>query len=579
MNTVNSPTHPDPITIAFLRNLCALGVAICVVFGIFLAWAGSSTQAFGIAGIGAGAFLLLRHVAPHGWRSTPFLILALAWLLVGLLDDGFASSSAAWVFHIPIALVGWTLFPRSRLRWVVVGMPIAIVLISNLSGGTQLLHTDLPRLHSGLHVAAHFMGAFITSILCVQHLMTMESNARAKLEEARAKAERASRAKDEFLSHMSHEFRTPLNAIHGFTEILLQETTTSSNEAISHRDERIEHLDAIASAAEHLTHIVNDILDLSRLESGEIRLQNKAFSPTLILQNIREALLPQTQAKHLHLVLDMPERLPHIFGDPVRWKQILINLTGNAIKFSQHGTIHIVASWHPTSTNSGIIEVEVQDDGPGIPGDMREHIFDRFVRAETVERAGTNGTGLGLAISRSLAQAMSGQLILKKSSTSGSVFHLSIPFSQASMDNPGSSGFLRTSPLSLKGYRVLLCEDNRMNIRLATKLLDRLEADYDVAEDGGKALHTLRHESYDLILLDLHMPVVDGFEVAAFLRSPECPKSNMDVPILALTADAFEETRHKARAAGVDDFLAKPYSFADLASRSMRLLELKARSR
>lgn len=577
MNTINSPHEPDPLTLSFLRNLCAVGGITCIVYGIFLVWAGSRAIPLAIAGCGAVAFLLLRHFTPRGWRATPFLILALSWLLVGLLDEGFDSSSAAWVFHIPIALAGWALFANSRLRWGVVGMPLAIVLLANLSGETHLL--DLPSLPFGLHVGAHFLGAFAASILCVQYLMTMERKGRTELENAKANAERASRAKDEFLSHMSHEFRTPLNAIHGFTELLMQETPSPPGATTTTNKDRREHLEAIASATEHLTRIVEDILDLSRLESGEIRLQNKAFSPSRLLQAVRGALLQQAHAKKLALEVHTPPGLPHIYGDPVRWKQILLNLVSNAIKFSQRGEVRIVASWQRQGDGSGILEVDVKDEGPGIPSGIDEHIFERFFRAETVEHAGTDGTGLGLAISRSLAHAMGGRLVLKESSSCGSVFRLSIPFRQASMEDPGSSSFLRTNPLSLKGYRILLCEDNRMNIRLATKLLDRLEASYEVAEDGGKALQTLRCEAYDLILLDLHMPVANGFEVAAFLRGPDCPEWNLDVPILALTADAFEETRQKAREAGVDDFLAKPYSFADLAARSMHLLEQKGRSR
>lgn len=566
----------DPVTSAFMRRLCLLGASFTLVYGALFVWARSEAPAIATAFAATVSFLFLYVAARRSWQATPILILVLSWTVTGLLDDGFVAASAAWVFHIPSALVGWSLFARSRLRWIVVAMPLAICAISNITGGSGILATDLPRLPSALHTGIHFLGAFILSVLCVQYMMSLEHDARQDLEGARARAERASRAKDEFLSHMSHEFRTPLNAINGFAELMMTQTRELRSTKPGHEMELVEHIGAIQSATEHLTHIVNDILDLSRLESGEIRLHEQSFSPERILQSVRDALLPRAQEKRLMLLLEMPQNLPRLQGDQVRWKQILLNLVGNAIKFSQRGEIRILVSWHPHDGAPGLLVVRVSDEGPGIPRNMSERIFERFVRAESVDRSGTNGTGLGLAISRNLAQAMGGRLLLESSSPAGSVFRLAIPFTQASMEDSGSTAYPRSLPISLKGHRVLLCEDNRMNIRLATKLLDRLEACYDIAEDGGEAMARLQSDTYDLILLDLHMPVASGFEVAEFLRGPDCPPGNSGVPILALTADAFEETRQKARAAGADDFLSKPYSFSDLALRTARLLESRS---
>ena len=576
---MNADTHQvDEATSDFLHRLSILGATVSLGYaGIFL-WAGSSLGSILVAGIGALLYMVIHYGVSKGWRVAPFLVLVLTWSITGLLDEGFTSTSATWVFHIPTALGGWVLYSNSRLRWAVAATPLAITLISNITGGPGFLQQGLPRLPPQIHVAIHFFGAFLASILCVQYLMSKERSARSRLDDARIKAERASRAKDEFLSHMSHEFRTPLNAINGFTELLLEQSRETHPLASGNVREIQDNLAAIQSATEHLTHIVNDILDLSRLESGEIRLQEQTFSPEKTLQSVRESLLPRAQEKRLLLLLEMPQDLPRVMGDQVRWKQILLNLVGNAIKFSQHGEIRIIVSWHAHEDIPGLLVVRVCDQGPGIPGEMSERIFERFVRAESVDRSGTNGTGLGLAISRNLAQAMGGRLVLESSSPQGSVFRLSIPFLQASMQDPGSSSYTRAMPISLKGRRILLCEDNRMNILLATKLLDRLEATYDVAEDGGEAMLKLARSSYDLVLLDLHMPVANGFEVAQYLRGPDCPPENRDVPILALTADAFEETRQKATEAGANDFLSKPYSFSDLALRSTRLLEKRARS-
>lgn len=571
-------TTNDPLTFTFLKRLCLLGGTFTALSCTLFVWTGSQTSAITIAGLGATVFIALHIAAHYRWRATPMLFLVHAWTVTGLLDEGFSSSSATWVFHIPTALVGWALFSHSRLRWVAVAMPLAICLLSNAAVVWGFQVAELPTFPLRSHVALHFLGAFVASILCVQYLMTMERDARRNLEEARTKAERASHAKDEFLSHMSHEFRTPLNAIHGFSELLVAQAKEARSPHVAWDADHLDHLTAIQSATEHLTHIVNDILDLSRLESGEIRLQERSFSPDKILQSVRESLLPRAQEKRLMLLLEMPNDLPRLTGDQVRWKQILLNLVGNAIKFSQHGEIRILVSWHPNPDTPGLMVVRVCDEGPGIPRDMSERIFERFVRAESVDRSGTNGTGLGLAISRNLAAAMGGRLVLESSSPKGSIFRLSIPFLQASVQDEGSGAYPRQFPISLKGRRILLCEDNRMNIRLATKLLDRLEAGYEVAEDGGEAMTKLQTGVYDLVLLDLHMPVASGFEVAEYLRSTDCPSGNVGIPILALTADAFEETRVKAKAAGADDFLSKPYSFSELALRTARLLEGRSKT-
>lgn len=568
-----------PITQAFLRRMAAAGTVLTALFAAVFAIAGDSWPAFFVVASGSVCFHLL-HRSIHR-PSVPYLLMALSWLLTGALDDGFSGRASSWMFLVPITLAGWTLFAHSRFRWVVLGMPFLLTAFANTTWA-PLVSLPLADVDPRLHHALHFFAAFLASIFCVQHLLEMENEARMDLDRARERAEKASRAKDEFLSHMSHEFRTPLNAINGFTELLatqLQSRQGASKGATESLDDCAEHLGAIRSATDHLVHLVEDILDLSRLESGEIRLNSQSFSPAQLLADVRSGLQGRSAERGQTMVLTVDPAIPRLMGDRVRWKQILLNLVSNAIKFSPPGEIAIACEWVDLSDAKGILTVRVSDQGNGIPVELQDRIFERFVRAEAVERAGTTGTGLGLAISRNLARAMGGDLVLESSSNKGSTFRCSIPFPIAEPEDPGSGIYTRIARPSLKGKRVLLCEDNRLNIRLATKLLDRLEAVYELAEDGGQAMERLQASSYDLVLLDLHMPVADGFEVAAFVRGPQGPEANRQVPILALTADAFEETRHRAKAAGMDDFLAKPYSFEDLASKSVRLIERHARSR
>jgi len=569
---LQSSQTPRPVTTAFIRSISGTAGTITLFFWALFLWEHASPVTLTIVGGCACAYFVLWRLASRPF--TPFLLIAVCWLIIGILDEGFRSSSAVWLFLIPITLAGWIILPHPILRWVVLIVPMALVALSNFCGG-PVQHVPLPKIDPQLHTGLHFMAAFFASVYCVQHLLTMEAAIRTDLENARLRAEKASRTKDDFLSHMSHEFRTPLNAINGFSEILLAQAKTDSvipSPSGMARGDSLENLDAIRSAAGHLIHIVEDILDLARLESGEMRLLERPFCPNLVMTDVRSSLLGKAGEKNISLVLAMDEELPGILGDKVRWKQILLNLAGNAIKFSNSREIQLSLRWIARDAETGVLEARISDQGPGVPSDLVERIFERFVRAESVERAGTTGTGLGLAISRNLARAMGGDLVLEKTSKDGSTFLARIPFPLAHRDDLGSDAFPRVAPQSLKGFHVLLCEDNRLNIRLATKLLERLEATFDVAEDGGKALEILRSRPYDLVLLDLHMPVADGFEVASFLRGPNRPDANRHVPILALTADAFLETREKARLAGMDDFLAKPYSFEDLAIKAGRLL-------
>ncbi len=565
--------HPSAIPFRhdFLRKISATAGFILLAFQTLFVFVGASPTVHALFLSCASSFLLLTRFVDRRWM--PPALLLICWSLVAMLDEGFGPNSAVWLFLIPVTLFGWTLYSRSPLRWVVFGVSMLILGLSNLQDRPLLL-VRLPEMEFRFHLAIHFLGALLASIFCVQYLIAMETASHEALAQARERAEKASRAKDEFLSHMSHEFRTPLNAIQGFTELLQSQAANRAAglDIPTSPTECSESLGSIRSATDHLIHIVDDILDLSRLESGAIRLQCVPFSPARILEEVRASLAGRCFEQGLSLILESTDLLPKLVGDKVRWKQILLNLVTNAVKFSHHGQIRITARWTESSPQEGLLEVSVSDQGPGVPPELVERIFDRFVRAASVERAETAGTGLGLAISRSLARAMGGDVVLESNSGEGATFRVGIKFSRAPSDIPESGVYNRIESRPLRGVHVLLCEDNRLNIRLAGKLLERLEVTWDVAEDGGIAKDLLRRTPYDLVLLDLHMPVADGFEVAAFARSEHAVPANRTVPMLALTADAFEETRQKARESGIDDFLAKPYTFEDLSRKSRELL-------
>ncbi|MEK7392319.1 MAG: ATP-binding protein, partial [Fibrobacterota bacterium] len=255
-------------------------------------------------------------------------------------------------------------------------------------------------------------------------------------------------------------------------------------------------------------------------------------------------------------------------GDPVRFSQILLNLAGNAVKFTQTGTVCIMLRQDP-STVSGetLLHIEVSDTGPGIPADRHEFVFQRFSR---LEENGPSGTGLGLAITRDLVERMSGRIEISSEIGVGTTFTVEIPMQLAELE-PTSSVHDSWAKRPLAGNRILLCDDNRLNLRLASQVLKRMGVDFELAESGEQALDFLAHDRFDLLMLDLHMPGIDGFEVAKRLRS--LPGVNQQTPILALTADASESTREKCMAMGMSGFAVKPIHLGQLELQLRRLLQ------
>ena len=508
------------------------------------------------------ALLGIRMLVKRDVVGANHLLLALVIGTVTCFDDGFGGGTMIWLVHIPIALATWILVESVTARACWLSMQALSVMMVN--------HTSLtPRLarqETGTFAIwqSHINLAMVTavSLLVVRFLHKLQQAAIQEARDQKIQAESASRTKDEFLSHMSHELRTPLNSIQGFSDLSLQTQGLSP--------ELEENLRSIRQSAEHLTHLVNDLLDLARLENGTVMLANSGFSPGICIDETLSLLRPQALEKRLELVWDESTPLPRVMGDRVRWKQILLNLVGNAVKYTLVGKVTVSARWEEEATGQGRLTVEVTDTGVGIAPEDQDKVFDRFHRLGGF--AAPSGTGLGLPITAILVQAMGGRIALCSGLGKGSNFKVSLPFALAVTDPASQTSLSLVTPPNLSGYRILLAEDNRMNIRLATQVLRQLKVGFDVAEDGGQALELLRARRYDLLLLDLHMPVKNGFEVAREIRDPTSDISDKQLPILALTADAFEETRLKTQEAGMDDFLSKPFRIAELADRILRLV-------
>jgi signal transduction histidine kinase/CheY-like chemotaxis protein len=388
--------------------------------------------------------------------------------------------------------------------------------------------------------------------------ITQQKQSALEILKAKETAERALKVKSRFLSNMSHELRTPLNGIIGSANLITQQ-----NEALS----KNEYFNIIKISSEHMLNLVNQVLDYSKLETEKLQLVNAPFNLQNTIRELITSFSWEAESKKLKLIYEIDETIPQLInGDKLRTAQVLINIISNAIKFSEVGTVKLTTKKTKDDDTTVSIYFEVSDNGIGIDADNRELIFDSFTQADTETTRKYGGTGLGLSISKKLVDKMGGSLEVKNNAPAGSIFYFTVSFAKVAADN-----YIKNETVikNLAGKNILLVEDNAVNMMVAKRMLTKWGAAVTEASDGKEGLQLFNQKPFDLLLIDLEMPEMDGTQMIKEIR-----KTNSQIPAIAFTAAAYENIFTDLLQKGFTSFVPKPFVPKNLNAAIADLLEL-----
>jgi len=394
--------------------------------------------------------------------------------------------------------------------------------------------------------------------------ITKIKKAEEESEKALQLAEKALEIKAEFLSNMSHEIRTPMNAIMGLSDIILQQKLNPSVK---------DNIKSIKQSADNLLVIINDILDFSKIEAGKVKIENISFNFYYQMEHIKKTMSFKAEKKNLKFYLRINPEIPkYLNGDPYRLNQVILNLCSNAIKFTQIGDVCIIVDLIKKEKHKAIVYFEVSDTGIGISKDRQAEIFNSFTQADIKVTRKFGGTGLGLTITKQLISLMGGNIELESKLGFGSKFFFTLNFDIPDQTARSSENIIQIQQeKSLQGLDILVLEDNLINQKVISQILSSWNCKFYLAENGFKGINILKSKQIDIVLMDLQMPLLDGFETTKVIRTGDAGIHNIRLPIIALTADAFPETKKKVLEIGMNDLVSKPFNKTMLNSKIFNL--------
>jgi two-component system, sensor histidine kinase len=418
-----------------------------------------------------------------------------------------------------------------------------------------------------IFIQNHFYRAFIKSIKQLKATAEERGNLNVEFEKAIEKAEKSSQAKSEFLSTMSHEIRTPMNAVIGMTNLLMMGNP---------RPDQKDNLDILKFSANNLLALVNDVLDFNKIESGKVVFENIKFNLVELMQNVCGGQRLKAEEKGLNFILEIDDSLRNreFFGDPTRLTQIVFNLISNAIKFTHKGNVWVKVTQLEDRHNTVTVDFAVKDTGIGIEKENLEAIFEPFTQESITTTRQYGGTGLGLAIVKRLLELQGLQMSVVSQPGVGSEFSFNLEFpvsTETVIEQTDKQPLVLNGSESTNGLRVLIAEDNLVNVMLMKKLFSKWGITPTIAENGERAVEIAGYGNFDIILMDLQMPVMNGFDAAVEIRKIRDPKK-ANTPIIALTASALFDIKERVFSSGMNDYVSKPFKPDELREKIQNLV-------